>query len=64
MSEDEIKVGSYVRNTRSGNVGVVMDDARTIGASFIRVMVIKPEKNIKFSVYWSLKNVEPTNQKV
>lgn len=61
MSEDEIKVGSYVRNTRSGNVGVVMDDTRTIGASFIRVMVIKP---IKFSVYWSLKNVEPTNQKV
>lgn len=61
MERIEIKVGSYVRNTRSGNVGLVMEDARTIGASFIRVMVIKPEKNIKFCVYWALKNVEPLN---
>lgn len=61
MSEDKIKVGSRVRNKRSGNIGVVMEDPRTVGMPLIRVMVIKPEKNIKFCVYWALKNVEPLN---
>lgn len=61
MSEDEIKVGSCVRNKRSGNIGVVMKDPRTVGMPIIRVMVTKPEQNIKFCVYWSLKNVELIN---
>lgn len=63
MSEDKIKVGSYVRNKRSGSIGVVMGKPRTEeGTPLVRVMVIKPKQNIiKFRVYWALKNVEPLN---
>lgn len=53
-----IKVGDYVRNIRSGNFGEVMEDPRTVGAPFIRVMVVKPDKGIKYGVYWTLKNIE------
>lgn len=54
----EIKVGDRVRNKRSGNIGIVMEDPRTVGAPFIHVMVFKPNKSIKFTVYWTLKNIE------
>lgn len=58
MNKFEIKVGDYVRNIRSGNFGEVMEDPRTVGAPFIRVMVVKPDKGIKYGVYWTLKNIE------
>lgn len=56
--EQNFKVGDTVRNKRSGNIGQVMEDPRTVGTSFIRVMVLKPDKNIKYCVYWTLKNLE------
>lgn len=58
MEKIEINVGSFVRNKRSGNIGQVMEDPRTVGTSFIRVMVFKSDKNIKYCVYWTLKNLE------
>lgn len=58
----EIKEGDYVRNRRSGNIGIVMDDPRARGMPFIRVMVCKPDKNIKFNVYWNRENLEPVKE--
>lgn len=63
MEKVEINVGSLVRNKRSDNIGQVMDDPRTFGMPFIKVMVLKPDKNIKYCVYWALKNLEPIKVK-
>ncbi len=57
MVNDNIKVGSFVRNKRSGNIGQVVKDARTIDAPFIKVMVVKPPLT-KYCSYWMRKNVE------
>ncbi|WP_304685841.1 hypothetical protein, partial [Muribaculum intestinale] len=56
--KQNFKVGDTVRNKRSGNIGQVMEDPRTFGMPFIKVMVLKPDKNIKYCAYWTVKNLE------
>ena len=61
MEEKVFEIGDEVRNTKSGNIGQVMEIRRGCGHDgaypFIRVLVVK-EPMIKYQTKWMRKNVE------
>ena len=61
MKDKILEVGDKVRNTKSGNIGKVMEIKTGCGHDgafpFIRVLVVK-EPMIKYQTKWMRKNVE------
>ncbi len=62
---EELKYGDKVRNTRTGNIGIVRRNPRPFywNLSWVEVMVTNPNTGKQFTSFWSLRNIEHLNPK-